>query len=92
MISPMNKTVFHISKMDCPSEERIIRLKLEEHNSIKSLAFDIPSREMVATHEGDPKIILEKLIPLNFGPPLEKLRQRLISQSKMLILKVKQKS
>ena len=68
----MNKTVFHISKMDCPSEERIIRMRLEELNSIKSLVFDIPSREMVATHEGDPNVILGMLSPLNFGATLKK--------------------
>ncbi len=68
----MKKTIFHISKMDCPSEERIIRLKLDELTSIKSLAFDIPSREMIAMHEGDPNMILEKLVPLNFGATLKK--------------------
>lgn len=67
----MNKSVFLITKMDCPSEERIIRLKLEELNSIKSLAFNIPAREMVATHEGDANIILEKLMSLNFGASLK---------------------
>ena len=25
----MNRTVYHISKMDCPSEENLIRMKLD---------------------------------------------------------------
>lgn len=67
----MKKTIFHISKMDCPSEERIIRMKLDDINSIKSLVFDIPSREMSVFHDGDPNAILEKLVPLNFGTTLK---------------------
>ena len=26
----MNKTIFEITKMDCPSEENLIRMKLDE--------------------------------------------------------------
>ena len=63
----MKKTTFHISKMDCPSEERIIRLKLEELTSVKKLEFDIPGRTMVAFHDGDANQILAALEPLNFG-------------------------
>lgn len=67
----MNKSVFQISKMDCPSEERIIRMKLDGVESIKSLEFDIPLRRMTAFHEGDPKEILELITPLNFGATLK---------------------
>ena len=68
----MQKTIFKISKMDCPSEERIIRMKLGEEPTIKRLDFDIPNREMSVIHDGDPKIILEKLLPLNFGTSLKR--------------------
>lgn len=67
----MKKSIYHISKMDCPSEERIIRMKLEEVPSIKRLAFDIPNREMTAFHQGDPKELLDKLLPLNFGASIK---------------------
>lgn len=67
----MNRSVFHISKMDCPSEERIIRMKLDGVNSIRSLSFDIPSREMVAIHEGEALTILDMITPLNFGATLK---------------------
>ena len=30
--------------MDCPSEEQMIRMKLEPYNEVKQLSFDIPNR------------------------------------------------
>lgn len=66
----MNKTTFTISKMDCPSEERIIRMKLEELTSIKKLEFNISERTMIAIHDGDANQILSALQPLNFGTTL----------------------
>ncbi|MDD2984637.1 MAG: cation transporter, partial [Crocinitomicaceae bacterium] len=30
----MNKTIFEITKMDCPSEENLIRMKLDGISSI----------------------------------------------------------
>lgn len=63
----MNKTVFNIPKMDCPSEERLIRLRLEEVPSINNLDFNIPQRQLSIIHEGSPNPILCALIPLSFG-------------------------
>lgn len=56
--------------MDCPSEERIIRMKLED-GSVKEMVFDIPNRLLTVYHESDPNLIFEKLIPLNFGTTLK---------------------
>jgi len=63
----MNKTIFHISKMDCPSEEAMIRMKLDEVSVIKSLVFDIENRQLTVFHsEENPEI--EKLLKeLNLG-------------------------
>jgi hypothetical protein len=44
------KTTFRISKMDCPSEERMIRMKLEGLTNIHSLQFDIPGRTLEVYH------------------------------------------
>lgn len=63
----LRKTEFSIPKMDCPSEERIIRLRLEEVSGLKSLDFDIPNRKLIIFHEGEEQIILQALTPLNFG-------------------------
>ena len=37
----MKKSTFHIAKMDCPSEEQMIRMKLEPYNEVKQLLFGI---------------------------------------------------
>ncbi len=63
----MNKTIFEIPKMDCPSEERLIRMALESANNIKKLDFDLKSRQMIAFHEGDAKVILALISKLNLG-------------------------
>jgi Co/Zn/Cd efflux system component len=47
----MQKTLFKISKMDCPSEENLIRMKLEGISSIKNLNFDIPNRELTVFYD-----------------------------------------
>ena len=46
----MIKTILKISKMDCPSEEQMIRAKLEGMDNIKSLKFDIPARLLEIYH------------------------------------------
>lgn len=46
----MKRTVFKVSKMDCPSEENLIRIKLGDIESIKSLDFDIPNRKLTIYH------------------------------------------
>lgn len=56
--------------MDCPSEERLIRMKLEGIESIKGLDFDIPSRMLSVYHTGDNNSINESLIELNLGSKL----------------------
>lgn len=63
----ISKTTFNIPKMDCPSEERIIRMKLDEVKNIKSLEFDIPQRKLAILHSGNAEDVLKELIPLNFG-------------------------
>lgn len=49
----MNKTTYNIDKMDCLSEEQIIRMKIEGLHNIKSLKFEIPQRKLYVMHEGD---------------------------------------
>lgn len=53
--------------MDCPSEEKLIRMALSGHSAIKSMSFDLAKREMTLKHEGDYSPILKLLEPLNFG-------------------------
>lgn len=67
---PPQKTTIKIPKMDCPSEERIIRMALERVDGIFQLSFDLNSRQLVVTHNGKPDEIVMALQPLNFGAVL----------------------
>ncbi|ASK28095.1 cation transporter [Neisseria chenwenguii] len=62
----MYKTRFKIAKMDCPSEERLIRMRLDGVAGVRRLAFDIAAREMTAFHECEPEAVFAALAPLNF--------------------------
>ncbi len=46
----MNKTVFNISKMDCPSEENLIKMKLSDIDGVKQLDFDLEKRILTVFH------------------------------------------
>ena len=63
----MKRTIFKITKMDCPSEEQLIRMKLANLSDIKSLDFNIPDRILTVSHEGDYAPIYQKLDALNFN-------------------------
>ena len=61
----MESTLFRIAKMDCPSEEGLIRMALQDMDDIKELEFDLSARELKVIHAHVPSDVLEKLIPLN---------------------------
>lgn len=63
----MKKTTFNVSQMDCPSEEQLIRMKLEQLEDIFSLEFDIPKRELIVYHKLDDALILNELEKLKLG-------------------------
>jgi len=63
----MNKTIFEITKMDCPSEENLIRMKLDGISSIAKLDFDIPNRKLTIFHSGQIDQIEKSLHELNLG-------------------------
>jgi Co/Zn/Cd efflux system component len=64
------KTIFKISKMDCPSEESLIRVKLSEIEGIKHLDFDIPNRKLTVFHLGQLDLIKSSISELKFGDEL----------------------
>ncbi|WP_423128513.1 cation transporter [Gaoshiqia sp. Z1-71] len=66
----MIKTEYHISKMDCPSEENMVRMKLDGLQSIKKLEFDIENRNLTVYHAAEGKEIFSRLESLNFGAKL----------------------
>lgn len=63
----MYQTLFKIDKMDCPSEENLIRMKFEELTQIKYLEFDLNHRELTVFHKLGIEEIEECLKQLNLG-------------------------
>lgn len=55
----MKKSIFEISKLDWPSEENLILMKLDDFSSIKNLDFDIQNRKLRVFHTGEIKKIEE---------------------------------
>lgn len=67
----MFKSIYHVAKMDCPSEESIIRLKFEDLNSIRKLVFDLEKRELTIYHSSKDPNIEKRLNALNLGQHLQ---------------------
>ena len=63
----MQKTSFQVLKMDCPSEEQIIRMRLADFAGIESLQFDIANRALSIFHTGDVAPISQALKDLDLG-------------------------
>ncbi len=68
-------SVFEVTEMDCPSEERIIRMALENCPSLKAMEFDIPDRKVRIYHEGQIDEITQKFTALNLGSRLLETRE-----------------
>ena len=63
----MQKTVFAIAQMDCPSEENLIRMKLDGITNVVHLDFDIPNRKLAVFYTGEVAAIGTALDELNLG-------------------------
>ncbi len=63
----MQKTIFEITKMDCTSEENLIRMKLDGISSIANLDFDIKNRKLTVFHSEEIDQIEKSIIELNLG-------------------------
>ncbi len=61
--------------MDCPSEEQMIRMKLDGMQEIRSLEFNIPERELHVVHEGSSDPILKSLDTLNLGTTVSRVEE-----------------
>ncbi len=71
----MNKTTYKISKMDCLSEENILRMKLQGLQNIIALKFEIPERKLFVMHEGDAAPITAAIDSLHFNSSLLKTQK-----------------
>lgn len=50
---PSKETIFLIQKMDCPTEEKLIRNKLKDMSGIEELSFNLMQRELTVKHQLD---------------------------------------
>ena len=64
-------SVYAVPKMDCPSEERIIRLALNGFDEIRALSFDLSNRRLKVVHDGEADPITAKLTTLGLGASLQ---------------------
>ena len=67
----INKSTFLVKDMDCPSEEQMIRMKLEHLSQVKYLEFDIPSRKLEVFHQDEVRPIHEAIAQLNLNDQLK---------------------
>jgi Co/Zn/Cd efflux system component len=66
----MNKTTFHIPKMDCVAEEQLIRMKLNGEPEVFKLMFDLQGRKLEVYHQNDAAPIVRQLKELGLGSQL----------------------
>ena len=67
MPAPLRRTVLAVPRMDCPSEERMIRMALDGVEGLGPLEFDLAARRVAVVHEGEPGPIAARLEPLGLG-------------------------
>ncbi len=69
------KSTFDVPKMDCPSEERMIRMALDGVPGVAELQFDLQARTLSVLHGGEPAALFAKLEPLGLGARLTRTEE-----------------
>lgn len=64
------QSVFAVPKMDCPSEQHMIKMALQGVDGVLSLSFDLDQRRLTARHRGPAVELLQRLEPLGLGATL----------------------
>lgn len=70
MTLPLRESSFNVPKMDCPSEERMIRLALDDIENVRNLSFDLERRVLRVVHADEVDAIAAKLATLGLGAEL----------------------
>ncbi|MFP2923785.1 cation diffusion facilitator family transporter [Pyxidicoccus sp. 3LG] len=66
-----DRSEFKVPRMDCPSEERTVRMTLEGLPAVRALSFDLPERRLTVWHsKGAASEVVERLEPLGLGAQL----------------------
>jgi|TARA_Y100001933_G_scaffold25015_1_gene21098 Co/Zn/Cd efflux system component len=61
---------FSVPRMDCPSEEGMIRMALDGVAGVQGLAFDLSERQVQVLHDQDVNEVMSKLGSLGLGAQL----------------------
>lgn len=64
------ESVFAVPKMDCPSEERMIRTALDGLPGIRGIECDLSGRKVRVVHDGEAADVEARLTPLGLGASL----------------------
>lgn len=64
---PLNCTTFEVDRMDCTSEEQMVRMQIGGLDGVHRLAFDLPNRRVAVFHTGDRAVISKELKALELG-------------------------
>jgi len=63
----MERTTYHVEKMDCAAEEQMVRMRLQNMDGVQRLAFDLPARRLDVFHTGDRLGLTAALEDLGLG-------------------------
>ena len=62
---------FLVTKMDCPAEERLIRMALDGVEQVAALEFDLPNRKLKVFHNHNLEEVESRIESLDLGAELE---------------------
>ena len=68
-------TTIHVLSMDCPSEEAMIRMALQNFQKIHSIQADFPSRMVRIVHDEQIDSIMDAITQLNLGAKHQKTEE-----------------
>ena len=63
----LHRSLFKVSRMDCAAEQSLVRMRLEDLASVRSMEFDLSNREVAIFHDGNLDEIESALAPLDLG-------------------------
>lgn len=69
-MATLREATFAVPKMDCPSEERLIRLALDGVDGVERVTCDLAAREVRVLHRGEVAPVAAKLDALGLGAAL----------------------
>lgn len=77
----MKKTIFRVEKMDCPSEERLIRMKLAELVTVRRVNVDLANRRVDVFHDGDSQDVTAAIDSLRLEATFSSSEEAVLEQA-----------